>query len=71
VFYLIILSAMPTQEINAAIAALEAQLQHYEKLLDHSITNNVILSKTKVILQELRKVSQELNELKKLKAENN
>ena len=60
---------MPTQEINAAIAALEAQLKHYENLLDHSITNNEILSKTKVILQELRKVSKDLNDLKKLKGD--
>jgi hypothetical protein len=59
---------MPTKEINAAIIALEAQLSHYEKLLDQSISNNEILAKTKVILRELRKVSQELNELKKLKA---
>ncbi|HEV7424705.1 MAG TPA: hypothetical protein VGO21_06005 [Candidatus Paceibacterota bacterium] len=57
---------MPTKEVNAAIAVLEAKLQHYEKLLDRSISNNEILAKTKVILQELKQVSKELNELKKL-----
>jgi hypothetical protein len=61
------LSAMPTQEINEAIAALESQLNHYENLLEKSITDNVILAKTKVILLRLKEVSQELNELKKLK----
>jgi hypothetical protein len=58
---------MPTQEINEAITALESQLYHYENLLDKSISNNEILAKTKVILLRLKEVSQELNELKKLK----
>jgi hypothetical protein len=62
------LSAMPDKEINAAIALLESQLKHYEKLLDDSITNNEILSKTKIILRKLRQVSKDLNELKRLKA---
>ena len=62
---------MPTKEINAAIATLEAQLKHYENLLDQSINNNVILAKTKIILRELKQVSKELNELKKLKGETN
>jgi hypothetical protein len=62
---------MPTKEINAAIEVLEAQLKAYEKSLDASITNNEIFSKTKVILLELRKVSKKLDELKKLKADNN
>jgi hypothetical protein len=61
---------MPTKEIEAAITVLEAQLSHYEKLLDQSISNNVILSKTKIILQELRQVSKELIELKKIKEDN-
>jgi hypothetical protein len=58
---------MPTKEVNAAIVALENQLKHYEKLLDESITNNEILAKTKLILRELKKVSEDLNELKRLK----
>jgi hypothetical protein len=62
---------MPTKEINAAIAKLEAQLKVYEKTLDTSIANNEIFSKTKVILLELREVSKQLDELRKLKTENN
>ncbi len=61
---------MPDNEINAAITLLEAQLKHYEKLLDDSITKDEILSKTKVILRELKQVSEELIELKKLKTKN-
>jgi len=61
------LSAMPDKEINAAIVLLENQLKEYEKLLDESITNNEILAKTKVILRELKQVSEDLNELKRLK----
>ena len=57
---------MPDKEINAAIILLESQLKNYEKLLDDSITNNEILSKTKVILRELKKVAEDLNELKRL-----
>jgi hypothetical protein len=62
------LSAMPDKEINAAIVLLESQLKHYEKLLDESITNNEILAKTKIILRKLNQVSEDLNELKRLKA---
>jgi hypothetical protein len=62
---------MPTQEINAAIAALEAQLRHHEILLEQAIDKNEILAKTKIILRKLREISRELNELKKIKAENN
>jgi hypothetical protein len=62
---------MPTEEISAAIDSLEKQLNHYEKLLDESITKDEILVKTKIILLKLKEVSKELNELKKLKGENN
>ncbi len=62
---------MPKKEVAAAIAELENQLRYYENLLDHSIGNNEILAKTKVILLKLKEVSQELNELKNFKAENN
>jgi hypothetical protein len=71
VFFTLNLSAMPIQEIDAAIAALETQLNQYAKLLDQSIMNNEIFAKTKVILRKLKEVSKELNELKKLKATNN
>jgi len=59
---------MPDKEINAAIVLLESQLIHYEKMLDESISNNEILAKTKVILRKLNQVSEDLNELKRLKA---
>ena len=59
---------MPDKEINAAITLLETQLKQYEKLLDDSISKDEILSKTKVILRELKQVSEDLNELKRLKA---
>jgi hypothetical protein len=59
---------MPTQEIDAAIRALEIQLQHYGKLLDQSIRANEILAKTKVIYKDLKAVSDKLHELKKLQA---
>jgi hypothetical protein len=59
---------MPTKEINAAITVLEERLKHYENLLDRSISNDEILSKTKVILRHLKKVAQELNDLKKIQS---
>ena len=59
---------MPEKEINAAITELENQLKQYEKRLDESITNNEILAKTKVILRELKQVSEDLIELKRLKS---
>jgi hypothetical protein len=62
-----ILSAMPEKELNAAISVLENELKRYEKLLDESITNNEILAKTKIILRKLKQVSEDLNELKRLK----
>jgi hypothetical protein len=62
------LSAMPEEKINAAIVLLESELEHYEKLLDESITNNEILSRTKIILRKLKQVSEDLNKLKRLKA---
>ncbi len=61
---------MPTEEINAAIATLEIQLNHYENLLDQSIRNNEIFAKTKVIYKDLKAVAEKLKELKKIKAEN-
>jgi hypothetical protein len=62
------LSAMPDKKINAAILLLESELKHYERMLDESITNNEVLAKTKIILRKLKQVSEDLNELKRLKA---
>jgi len=58
---------MPDEELNAAIVVLENQLKHFEMLLDESITNDEILAKTKIILRQLKQVSESLNELKRLK----
>jgi hypothetical protein len=58
---------MPTQEIDAAIKALEIQLHHYENLLDQSISANEIFAKTKIIYHDLKLVSDKLHELKKFK----
>jgi hypothetical protein len=57
---------MPTQEIDAAIKALEIQVRHYENLMDQSIRENEILAKVKVIYRDLKEVSIKLEELKKL-----
>ncbi len=62
---------MPTREIDAAIKALEIQLRHYEDLLDQSIRDNEILVNVKVIYRELKEVSNELEELKKLRERDN
>jgi hypothetical protein len=62
---------MPITEINAAIYKLETDLKHLENFLDHSIANNEVLAKTKVILHQLKQVSKELSELKKIKTDNN
>ena len=59
---------MPEEKINAAIVLLESELKHYEKLLDESISNNEILSRTKIILRKLKQVSEDLNKLRRLKA---
>ncbi len=58
---------MPTKEIDAAIAALEIQLNHYEMMFDRSIRNNEIFAKTKIIYRDLKAVSEKLKELKKIK----
>lgn len=57
---------MQTPDLQAEIAALEIQLKHFENLLDQSIINNEVLAKTKLILHEVKKVSEKLNELKRL-----
>ena len=59
---------MPTEEINAAIKALEVQMHYYENLLDQSIRNNEILANVKVIYHDLKTVSAKLTDLKKLQA---
>ena len=58
---------MPTQEIDAAIKALEIQVHHYENLLDQSISKNEILAQVKIIYHDLKAVSDKLKELREMK----
>lgn len=59
---------MPTEEIKAAIKELEIQVNHYQNLLDKSISQNEIFAKVKVIYRDLKAVSDKLKELKKMQA---
>jgi len=58
---------MPTEEVKAAIVELEIQVKHFEKLFANSMIDDEVYAKSKIILQHLKKASQELNELKKIK----
>ena len=57
---------MEPQDHKTEITALELQLKQFEKLLDEYITDNEILSKSKVILQEIKRISQKIIALKSL-----
>jgi len=52
-----------TQIHQAEIDALKLQLKEFEKLLDKYITDNEILSKSKVILQEIKRISKKIIQL--------
>ena len=58
---------MEPQDRRAEIASLEIQLQRYEYLFDQSIKNNEVLAKTKIILHDIKLVSEKLIELKNSK----
>lgn len=51
---------------KAEIDALELQLKEYEIFLAKSIEKNEIFAKTKIIIADIKKISQKLIELKKL-----
>ncbi|HEV7424442.1 MAG TPA: hypothetical protein VGO21_04605 [Candidatus Paceibacterota bacterium] len=57
---------MQPQPHKEEIAALELQLKDYEKYLDESLQKNEIFAKTKLILTEIKRISQKIIELKKL-----
>ena len=61
------LSAMEPQDRRAEIASLEIQLKRYEYLFDQSIKNNEVLAKTKIILHDIKLVSERLIKLKNSK----
>ena len=50
---------------EAEIASLELQLKEYEIFLTKSIEKNEILAKTKIILYEMKRISQKIIALKK------
>ena len=50
---------------KAAIDALEAKLKEYELYLEESMNNNEILARTKIILHEIKRISQKIIELKR------
>ena len=56
---------MKPQTSNQEIAALEFLLKEYEKFFEESISNNEILGKTKIILLEMKRISQEIIDLKR------
>ena len=58
---------MPAKQLDEAIIELEMLLDHYEKMLDTSISNGEILGKAKIILHNLNEVSKKLHELKRVK----
>jgi len=58
---------MEPQDRRAEIAALEIQLRRYEYLFDQSIRNNEVLAKTKIILHDIKLVSERLIKLKNTK----
>ena len=58
---------MEPQDRRAEIASLEIQLQRYEYLFDQSSKNNEVLAKTKIILHDIKLVSEKLIELKNSK----
>jgi len=56
---------MKPQASSKEIAALEFLLKEYEKFFEESISNNEILGKTKIILLEMKRISQEIIDLKR------
>ena len=59
---------MEPQDRRAEIASLEIQLQRYEYLFDQAIKNNEVLAKTKIILHDIKLVSERLIKLKNISA---
>jgi hypothetical protein len=57
---------MKIHELKAEIIALELQLKQYEKLFEESIEKNVEFGHTRLIYQELRKITERLKEMRKL-----
>ena len=56
---------MKPQTSNQEINKLENILKQYEKFFEESIKNNEILGKTKIILLEMKRISQKIIDLKR------
>ena len=56
---------MKPQASSKEITTLENLLKEYEKFFEESISNNEILGKTKIILLEMKRISQEIIDLKR------
>jgi hypothetical protein len=54
----------PSKKPDVAILALEAEIEHYTKLLDKSLTDKEDLEKTKVIFHDLKMLREKLAEMK-------
>jgi len=56
---------MKPQTSNQEINKLENILKQYENFFEESIKNNEILGKTKIILLEMKRISQKIIDLKR------
>ena len=63
---IIIHNPMSVPDLKLEIRSLEKLLTHFENLLELSIKNNDTQSRTNVILQEINKLSEKLDELKRV-----
>ncbi|HEY2348262.1 MAG TPA: hypothetical protein VGH64_04560 [Puia sp.] len=59
---------MQNPELDATILALEIQLNYFEKKLDQSIREDEDFARSKLVFQDLKKISNQLKFLKKLHA---
>lgn len=57
---------MSIPDLDSEISSLENRLAHFEYLLELSIKNNDVLTRTKAILHEVKKLSEKLNELRRV-----
>jgi hypothetical protein len=57
---------MKNHELKTEIIGLELQLEQYEKLFEESIEKDVEFGHTRLIYQELRKITERLKEMRKL-----
>ena len=61
-----IINPMLVPDLKLEIRSLEKRLAHFENLLELSIKNNDAQTRTNVILQEINKLYEKLDELKRV-----